>query len=162
MLVQSASGRILFGMGKHGKLAIVSLIEGVANLVLSILLVRPFGIIGDVIGTAIPLAGTFLFFMPFHLCSRLGIRVTTFVRQAFVLPLMLCAPMAIVLLLMQHWFVAHTYRQLAAQLFAGGLTYALCVGWAYVTDRALRVGDLAPLVEKVMPEMPPVPPLVED
>jgi O-antigen/teichoic acid export membrane protein len=162
MLVQSASGRILFGMGKHGKLAIVSLIEGVANVVLSILLVRPFGIIGDAIGTAIPLAGTFLFFMPFHLCSRLGIRVSTFVRQAFVLPLMLCAPMAIVLLLMQHWFVAHTYRQLAVQLFAGGLTYALCVGWAYVTDRALHVGELAPLVEKVMPEMPPVPPLVED
>jgi O-antigen/teichoic acid export membrane protein len=115
MLVQSASGRILFGMGKHGKLAVVTLIEGAANLVLSILLVRPFGIIGDAIGIAIPLAGTFLLFMPFHLCSRLGIRVTTYLRQAYVLPLMLCAPMAVVLVLMQHWFVAHTYRQLAVQ-----------------------------------------------
>lgn len=159
MLVQSASGRILFGMGKHGKLAVVSLIEGAANLALSVVLVRPFGIIGDAIGTALPLAGTFLFFMPFHLCSRLGIRVTTFLRQAFVLPLMLCAPMVIVLLLMQRWFVAHTYRQLAIQLLAGGATYAVCVGWAYMTDRALHVGELTPTAEK---PMPPVPPFVED
>jgi O-antigen/teichoic acid export membrane protein len=161
MLVQSASSRILFGMGKHGKFAVVALIEGAANLILSILLVRPFGILGDAIGTAIPLAGTFLLFMPFHLCSRLGIRVTTYLRQAYVLPLMLCAPMAVVLVLMQHWFVAHTYRQLAMQLVAGGLAYTACVGWAFVTDRALHVGDLAPSAGKLIPEIPPLPPAVE-
>jgi O-antigen/teichoic acid export membrane protein len=162
MLVQSASGRILFGMGKHGKLAIVTLIEGAANLVLSILLVRPFGIIGDAIGTAIPLAGTFLLFMPFHLCSRLGIRMTTYLRQAYLLPLMLCAPMAVVLLLMQHWFVPHTYRLLAVQLLVGGLVYAMCVGWAYATNKALHVGDLTPSAGKLIPEMPPLPPAFDE
>lgn len=158
MLVQSASTRILFGMGTHGTLAVVTLIEGVANLVLSILLVRPFGIVGDAIGTAIPLAGTFLLFMPFHLCSRLGIRIMTYLRLAYVLPLLLCMPMVIVLLLMQRWFVAHSYRQLAVQLLAGGVVYAACVGWAYMTDRALHVGELAPAAGKLGPEMPPVPP----
>jgi O-antigen/teichoic acid export membrane protein len=138
------------------------LIEGAANLVLSILLVRPFGIIGDAIGTAIPLAGTFLLFMPFHLCSRLGIRVTTYLRQAYVLPLMLCAPMAVVLVLMQHWFVAHTYRQLAVQLLAGGLAYAVCVAWAYATNKALHVGDLTTSAENLMPEMPPLPPAFDE
>lgn len=157
MLVQSASSRILFGMGKHGKFAVVALIEGAANLVLSILLVRPFGIMGDAFGTAIPLAGTFLLFMPYHLCSRLGIRVTTYLRQAYALPLILCAPMALVLVLMQHWFVAHTYRQLATQMLAGGLTYAVCVGWAYVTDRALHVGDLTPSPLDLVPEIPTLP-----
>ena len=107
MLVQSASGRILFGMGKHGKLAVVTMIEGVSNVALSILLVRPFGIMGDAIGTAIPLAGTFLLFMPFHLCSRLGIRMGTYLRQAYLLPLILCAPMSAVLILIQHW-ACHT------------------------------------------------------
>jgi O-antigen/teichoic acid export membrane protein len=161
MLVQSASSRVLFGMSKHGKLAVVTLIEGVANLILSILLVRPYGIIGDAIGTAIPLAGTFLLFMPFHLCSRLGIRMMTYLRQAYVLPLVLCAPMVAVLMLMQHWFVAHTYRQLAVQLLAAGLVYAVCVGWAYVTDRALHVGDLVPSAGKLMPEIPAVPQALE-
>src|SRR5439155_4281033 len=55
MLAQSASGRVLFGMGKHRTLAIVTLVEGLSNLILSILLVRPYGIIGDAVGTAIPL-----------------------------------------------------------------------------------------------------------
>lgn len=161
MLVQAASSRILFGMGRHGKLAVVTLIEGAANLVLSILLVRPYGIIGDALGTAIPLAGTFLLFMPFHLCSRLGIRISTYLHQAYLLPVMLCTPTALVLVLMQHWFLAHTYRQLAVQLLAGGLAYAACVGWAYATDRAMHVGELVPAAAELAAEMPPVPPVFE-
>jgi hypothetical protein len=69
------------------------------------------------------------------------------------LPLMMCAPMVIVLMLMQRWFVAHTYFQLSVQLLAGGLAYAACVGWAYVTDKAFHVGDLAPATE--LPKIPP-------
>jgi len=148
MLAQSASGRILFGISKHGRLAVVTLIEGSANLILSILLVRPYGIIGDALGTAIPLLGTYLFFMPFHLCSRLGLRVSTFLRQAYLLPVMLSLPMVAVLLLMQRWFVPHTYRQLAVHLLAGGLAYGACVGWAYVSGKALHAGELVPLEQQ--------------
>lgn len=162
MLAQSASGRILFGMGKHGKLAVVSLIEGVANLVLSILLVRHFGILGDAFGTALPLAATYILFMPHHLCSRLGIHVSTFLRRAYGLPLLLCTPMAVVLVFMQRYFMAHTYRQLAVQLLIAGLVYASCLGWAHATNRAFDVGNLAPAAEKLIPEMAPVPPVVDD
>jgi O-antigen/teichoic acid export membrane protein len=151
MLVQSASGRVLFGISKHGTLAVVTLIEGAANLILSIWLVRPYGIVGDALGTAIPLLGTYLLFMPFHLCSRLGIRVSTFLRQAYVLPLLLCSPLVAVLLLMQRWFVAHTYRQLAVQLLAGGLVYGACCAWAYVSGKALHVGNLVSLAEQLQP-----------
>lgn len=156
MLVQSASSRVLFGMSKHGKLAVVTLIEGTANLGLSILLVRPFGVIGDAIGTAVPLAATFLLFMPFHLCSRLGIRVSTYLRQAYLMPLLLSAPMAVVLVLMQHWFVAHTYRQLSLQLLAAAIVYGPLLGWAYLTGRVLHVGDLAPSTSRLMEEIPTI------
>jgi len=151
-LIQSASARVLFGISKHGTLAVVTLIEGVANLALSILLVRPYGILGDALGTAIPLLGTSILFLPAHLCSRLGIRVGTFLRQAYLLPLMLCAPLVAVLLLMQRWFVAHTYRQLAVQLLAGGLVYCACLAWAYMSGKALHVSNLAPLEEQLQPE----------
>jgi hypothetical protein len=50
--------------------------------------------------------------------------------------------------------VAHTYFQLSVQLLAGGLAYAACVGWAYVTDKAFHVGDLAPATEE-LPKIPP-------
>lgn len=59
---QSTSNRILFGMSLHKTLAYVVLMEGVANVILSIALVRPLGIVGDAIGTAIPLLCTSLFF----------------------------------------------------------------------------------------------------
>ena len=162
MLMQNASSRILFGISKHGKLAIVTLIEGIANLVLSILLVRRFGIIGDAWGTAIPLLGTFLLFMPWHLCSKLGVRISTYVKDAYLLPLLLCIPLALVLVLMQRWRAPHSYRQLIPQLLAGGLVYGLGLGWAYITDRALHTGDLsgpppALQLEQISPEIQNLP-----
>jgi len=139
---QSASGRVLFGMSKHGTWAKITLIEGVANLILSIILVRPFGIIGDAFGTAIPLACSTILFMPRHVSKLLGIRLTTYLREAYVLPLLLTAPLAAVFLLMQRWFVPHNYRQLGLQLLIGGTVYGSGLLWAYLTNHALSVAEL--------------------
>src|ERR1019366_1365422 len=79
MLAQSASGRVLFGMARHKNLAIITLLEGSANLLLSIFLVTRFGILGDAVGTAIPLLCTTLFFLPRHLCRILNLRIAVYV-----------------------------------------------------------------------------------
>src|SRR5579863_1688171 len=139
MMAQSASGRVLFGMAKHKTLAIVTLLEGGANLFLSILLVRRFGILGDAVGTAIPLACTTLFFLPRHLCHVLKLRLGLYLREAFFLPLMLCAPLVAVLLLMRHWFVAHNYLQLAIQLLIGSAVYGVGLLWAIWTRKVWQV-----------------------
>src|SRR5262249_37647709 len=83
MLAQAASPRVLFGMGKHKSWAIVALSEGLVNIGLSIALVRPYGIMGDAIGTAAPLAATTILFLPWHLCRRLQIRISTYLREAY-------------------------------------------------------------------------------
>ena len=139
MWAQAASGRVLFGMAKHKPLAIVTLLEGSANLFLSILLVRRFGILGDAAGTAIPLACTTLFFLPRHLCRVLKLRMGIYLREAFLLPVMLCAPLAAALLLMRHWFVAPNYFQLAIQLLVGSAVYGVGLLWAIWTRRAWQV-----------------------
>jgi hypothetical protein len=87
--------------------------------------------------------GTYLVFMPYHLCSRLGVRISSYLRHAYLLPVVTCAPMALVLLLMRRWFVPHGYKQLAIHLFAGGVVYGGCLAWAYVTGKALHVADEA-------------------
>ncbi len=141
---QGASGRILLGMSKHGTWAIVTFIEGISNLILSIILVRPYGIVGDALGTAIPLTCSMLLFMPHHLCKKLDIRLRTYVRESYVLPFLLCVPLAAVLLLMKRWwFVPHNYRQLGLQLFIGMIVYGLGLLWAVLTNQALRVGELS-------------------
>jgi hypothetical protein len=117
----------------------VVLIEGAANLILSIVLVRHFGVIGDAMGTAIPLTCTMLFFLPRHVCRLLDIPLRSYLSQAFTLPLALCAPLVLVLLWMRHWFVAHNYFELAIQLVIGCLVYGAGLLWVFLTNRAWKV-----------------------
>jgi O-antigen/teichoic acid export membrane protein len=143
MWAQAASGRVLFGIGKHRTWAFVTLAEGVCNLILSLILVRPYGIIGDAYGTAIPLACSMILFMPGHLSRKLGIRLRTYLREAYTLPLLITTPLVLVLLLMRRWFIPHNYRQLAVQLAIGGVVYGLGLLWVIATKRAFQVGELA-------------------
>ena len=140
---QGASGRILMGMSKHGTWAVVTLVEGLCNLVLSIILVRPYGIVGDALGTAIPLTCSMLFFMPHHMCKRLGIPLLTYLRESYSLPLLLCMPLTAALWLMQRWFIPHNYRQLGLQLFFGGAVYGSGLLWAVLSNKALRLGEFS-------------------
>jgi O-antigen/teichoic acid export membrane protein len=141
-IAQDASPRILYGMARHQSLAWVTGMEGIANLILSIVLVRPFGIIGDALGTAIPLACTALFFMPRHLCRILNVRMGTFLRETFTLPLLLCSPTVVALLLVRRWFFARTYPQLLLQMVIGLAPYGIGLAWAIATKRAWRVEGL--------------------
>lgn len=162
MFAQAVSGRVLFGMSKHRTWAWVTLIEGVCNLTLSIILVHlGYGIIGDAWGTAIPLTCSFVLFMPRHLCRLLGIRLRTYLREAFVLPFLITVPLVLVLLLMKKWFIPHTYRQLGVQLAIGGAVYGLGLLWLYATKRVLKTGELAAnpeseLIEKTQMSAPAV------
>ena len=61
-LAQASSVKILLGMGRHQRLAAVLLMEGTADLILGSILVRPLGILGVALGTAIPLLCTSLIF----------------------------------------------------------------------------------------------------
>jgi O-antigen/teichoic acid export membrane protein len=143
MLMQATSSRVLFGMGKHQTLAKVTLAEGIANLVLSIILVRKFGIVGDAIGTAVPLSCTILLFLPHHLCRLLKLRVVSYLRHAFLLPLSLTIPLVCVLLLLRRWFIPHHYLQLGEQMAIGLAIYGIGVAWAIWTRKAWRVEGLS-------------------
>jgi O-antigen/teichoic acid export membrane protein len=142
MLAQSASGRTLWGMAKHRTWAYVVLVEGAANLLLSIVLVRRYGILGDALGTAIPLTCSMIFFLPLHLCRLLGISLRTYLHRAFLLPAMLCAPLVMALLWVQHWFIAHNYLQLAIQLLIGSIVYGAALFWAFWSHRTWDIGKL--------------------
>jgi len=136
---QATSTKILFGISRHRVLAAVVLVEGAANLVLSIVLVRYLGIIGVALGTAIPLTCTSIFFLPLHLCRILKIPLGTFLRQAYLLPLALCAPFAVALLSMRHLFHARTYFQFMLQLGPGALVYGVGLLWLFFTREAMGI-----------------------
>ncbi len=153
MWCQAASGRVLFGISKHRTWAFVTLAEGIVNLILSITLVHYFqrmghgpyyGIYGDALGTAIPLFCTMTMFMPWHLCRKLGIRMGTYLREAYTLPIVITMPLVAALLLMRRWFHPHTYKQLALQLLIAGAVYGVGALWIAATKRTFKIGELAP------------------
>jgi O-antigen/teichoic acid export membrane protein len=130
-LAQATSVKILLGIGRHRMLALVLLLEGAANLVLSVVLLRRWGILGVTLGTTIPLSCTSLLFLPRHLCRLLNIPLLAFLRQAYLLPLGLCAPLVGALLLLKQVFQAHSYSQLLAQVAGGGIVYGAGLVWLF-------------------------------
>jgi O-antigen/teichoic acid export membrane protein len=157
--MQGASGRILMGMGKQRDLAKVVLMEGIANLILSIILVRPFGIRGDAMGTAIPMLLTALWFLPRHMRKQLGVPVKAFLWEAYALPLLLATPLVATLFLQRHWRPAHNLRHLFVQCLVGGAVYGAGLLWAYKSGRLFRVGDLKLIGEGATTEGLELPPI---
>jgi O-antigen/teichoic acid export membrane protein len=123
-LAQAASPKVLYGMARHSKLAVVVFLEGLANLILSIVLARRLGINGVALGTAIPLACTSLVFLPIHLCHTLDLRLRDYLHTTYSYPLLLCMPLIPVLWLADRWIGTHTYPQLLLVLCIGALAYA--------------------------------------
>jgi len=155
MMSQAASGRILFGLGIHQTWAAITVIEGIANLILSIALVPPLGIIGDALGTAIPLSFTYLVFLPRHLKKRIGVPVGTFWREAYALPALLTLPLVAVLWLANRFFYPRNLIQLTLETLAASSVYGVGLLWAYRTNRAFHVAEIAGLTQPSPPEPPP-------
>lgn len=136
---QTTSNRILFGTSQHRSLAFIVLIEGAANVILSVALVHPLGIAGDAIGTAIPLLCTSLFFLPRHMCRLLQVPLGRFLSEAYFYPLLASIPMAFALVLMQRSFYAHHYPQLILNLLVGWTVYGCGALWFVLTREPVGV-----------------------
>lgn len=139
MGVQASSSRILYGMNLHKWLAKVMIVEGVANLVLSVLLVRKMGIFGVAWGTAIPMVFTGVVLMPAYLCKTLKVSPLRFLRQSYTIPLLITAPMVAVLLVMRHFITAQNWLTLALQVIVGGLVYTTLFCWWFFTQDSMGI-----------------------
>lgn len=124
---QLASPKVLYGMARHLTLGKARLIEGAANIVLSIILLHYYGIWGVALGTAIPKFCASVFFLPGHLCRMLKVSIRTFLWEAYRWPLVTCAPMAAVLYFMHRLSVPHHLLALIAQTVVASLVYAFAV-----------------------------------
>jgi O-antigen/teichoic acid export membrane protein len=91
---QYVSGLILAGMAKHKMLAYLVLCEGVANLLLSIFLVRKIGLIGVAWGTVIPSLIFTSILVPAYTLRTLGMSAREYIAKAILRPLLCAIPVA--------------------------------------------------------------------
>ncbi len=152
-LAQSASTRILLGMGHHQVLAWVLLLEGVVNVSLSVLLLPYFGMVGVALGTAIPLSCTSLLFLPRHVSREVGVPLWKVLKSAYLQPLLLCVPMAVVLWLASHTFPAHTYAALGWQIGCGAVVYCSGLAWFSLATAPRRITSWRVLGEILEPQL---------
>jgi O-antigen/teichoic acid export membrane protein len=81
--LQIPSTNLLYALAKHKFHAIMNVLEALVNLLLSIILVRSYGILGVAIGTAVPMMVTRLFVYPVYVCSQIKVFSSTYYFEVF-------------------------------------------------------------------------------
>jgi len=81
-LSQTPSVNLLYGISKHRFYALFNSIEALCNLLLSVVLVKHFGLIGVALGTFIPMAIIKLIIQPIYVCKVAEIRYLDYVSMA--------------------------------------------------------------------------------
>jgi O-antigen/teichoic acid export membrane protein len=146
--VGNATGTsVLKGAGQHRMLAFVNLGTGVVNLALSIVLIKPFGLVGVAYGTLIPIALSAIFILYPAACRRVGLNVGYAIAHS-VLPAVWPAAVVGMLLLITRHLSSGTLLALVLQSLAGGVLYlalffAIAIGRR---DRALYTAKALELV----------------
>ncbi|MCB2173737.1 polysaccharide biosynthesis C-terminal domain-containing protein [bacterium] len=86
---------IIFGLSKHKALAWWRVGEAIANLGLSVILIKPFGIAGVAMGTAIPHILVSLVVFPLYARTITGIALYDYWKRAFLPPILAIIPFVI-------------------------------------------------------------------
>ena len=146
-LLQSATHQYLFGANKQWYLSRAFLIEGIVNLTLSLLLVRPLGLAGVAIGSALPSAISQGWFIPRFVARDIGVSYYRLFREAQLRGLAMGVVVAVCGLVVQRLVTAATWPGFFTGV-ALTLLVSLPFGWlAGLTseDRALVRSALARL-----------------
>ncbi len=102
MLWQATTMNLFIGLSRQKVIAGLNASEGIANLALSLILVKPFGIVGVALGTAIPMLVIKLFVQPLYACQTAGIPLTDYaaliLRTLFHIGVSLTGPLILSLL----------------------------------------------------------------
>ncbi len=124
-VVWLAGGRLVaaaavMGINRHRGLAIAVALEALANLGLSVVLIKPFGIVGVALGTLIPTMIVNLGFLPRYLRQHLQIPSVQFVTRVWLLPSVACAAFGAATYAVERWIGADSllvfFLQVAALL----------------------------------------------
>ena len=95
-LMQNPSIGLLYGISKNNYLAIANTSEGVINLVLSLILVRYYGIYGIALGNAIAMLIFKLLIQPFYVCRIIKLSVKKYYfNTLFITTIKTVAPLLI-------------------------------------------------------------------
>jgi O-antigen/teichoic acid export membrane protein len=119
------AGSVLQGMARHRPLAVMSMCTAVANLALSIVLVRSWGLTGVALGTLIPIAIECIGLVLPYVMRVLGISLKQALKEMFLPALLPAAPMVVVLHTLQFAVDSSSLLSMMALIGVGFLVYVI-------------------------------------
>lgn len=145
---QAASTKVAFGMNRHRAVAWMLIAEGTANVLLSVALARPWGILGVAAGTAIPMLGTTLVFLPIYTSRLVQLRLQRYLREIFLAPIVLCLPLALALVAYRRLVPGLNYAALGGGMLVAAVVYGVAFGWWFFTRDSLGMALRARLAKR--------------
>jgi O-antigen/teichoic acid export membrane protein len=137
LVAHAPLGNILFGTGRHRLVAVVAIVEALANLALSVMLVRRFGLLGVAIGTAIPIVIANLGVLTPAVCRQLDVRIGDLARAVAVAPLVGTSVAAVAAWIVRTAWPPQSVLAILAEGAVVGIIYLASV-WTFGLDRSLR------------------------
>jgi O-antigen/teichoic acid export membrane protein len=111
-------GNIILGLGKHKPFALWQLCEAVANLALSIYLVRKIGITGVAWGTVVPSLVSQIVLWPRYLSKVLGLTVWRYFWDGWIRAVLATAPFGLTCFWMDHHWATPNMKIFFLQIIA--------------------------------------------
>jgi O-antigen/teichoic acid export membrane protein len=129
--------QVLYGVNRLRPLALLYLVEGGANLVLSLLLAKPFGIVGVALGTAIPAFVAHAVILPRLLARSWGLSWGRLTVATWLLPLVAGTITWVVLELLTDRTAPYGWGALVGWALAALAIQAVVVGLLLTLERTL-------------------------
>ncbi len=116
-LMQTPSWQLAYGISKHKFFAILNTVEGLVNLMLSIILVKKFGLVGVALGTAIPMIFSKLLVQPIYICRMIDLDVVKYYLKVLFPVLLKSTVFFIAFWLVFKQFIVPNYLNLLILIF---------------------------------------------
>ncbi len=131
-LIGTPTGSVLTGMGRHDIVARFSILQALTNLIVTLILVKPLGLMGVALGTTISMCCFFVWSNFIFFKHYLEQPILYFLRHALTGALIALLPFSILLLAIKIWMPPTSLggfflRAGAAFMIYGALTFSLCL-----------------------------------
>ncbi|MGD0059946.1 MAG: oligosaccharide flippase family protein [Verrucomicrobiia bacterium] len=134
---QTTTLMVMQGMAKHKNLSLIYLVEALANLILSLILVRPLGMIGVALGTALTSTFSSLIAQPIYVCNVLSLGLADYYRKAFLPVLVASVPLVAMIVGFQYVWLAQKFITMAVFCILSAALYFGAVYLIFFTKRGL-------------------------
>jgi O-antigen/teichoic acid export membrane protein len=136
-LPQSVTSALLFGISRHRGVVALSVLNAVLNLGLSLWWVKPFGLTGVALGTAVPLALIGGIATMIYGCRALELRLSLYLWEGLLRPGLASLAFVIPAIAIQAWFRPMGWGPLAASVGGCGVLFLACA-WRFGLTAAER------------------------